>query len=116
MWSPPLDIGCSSILTYKVSRLDAGSWVQETNSITDPFFTVASLSPGLTYSFKVEALNSHGIGQPAQINLTVGTPPSGVGSVSLAAFTDTSLSLTWGVPSNTGFNSSDPSSLLEWNL
>lgn len=43
-------------------------------------------------------------------------PPGRPSAPTLASFTDTSLTIEWEVPSETGFNSSDTATLKEWNL
>ena len=78
-FTPPVDIGASSIITYKYS-LDNGSTYLDLNTEdnTSPI-TIEYLTPG-TYQLKLRAVNMYGDGaESGPITLTVSTqgPPPG---------------------------------------
>lgn len=102
-------------MDYTISSYDT-SWAIISSGVTTNSALLSSLDIGKIYALKVEARNAHGLGEPSYINLTTGTPPSKPNQVSLFEFNDTSLTLAWTVPINTGFNTADPSLLLQWQL
>jgi len=102
-WIPPADSGGLVLQTFKVYR---GSGTQQAllTSTPLPFFYDDSVHDGVTYSYKVSAVNSKGEGPTgAPANATVGSPPGPV--VVLKVWRDGGKNrLSWGAPeSNGGF-------------
>ena len=77
-WTAPTDVGDSAIIDYQVQyRQDGGSWtVLEMNS-TDTASTLDSpMSMGTTYTFRVLARNTQGVGAwSSPVSVTIGTAP-----------------------------------------
>uniref|UniRef100_A0A8C6QTU8 Myomesin-3 n=1 Tax=Nannospalax galili TaxID=1026970 RepID=A0A8C6QTU8_NANGA len=67
-WEPPLYTGAGPITGYHVSFQEDGSeeWKTVTpDTISDTHLKVSDLKPGKRYLFKVQAMNSAGLGQPS---------------------------------------------------
>ncbi|EDL29969.1 mCG7760 [Mus musculus] len=67
-WEPPLYIGAGPVTGYHVSFQEKGSeeWKPVTPDATsDTHLRVSDLQPGKQYMFRVQAMNSAGLGQPS---------------------------------------------------
>ncbi|XP_028615636.1 myomesin-3 [Grammomys surdaster] len=67
-WEPPLYIGAGPVTGYRVSFQEKGSeeWKPVTPDVTsDTHLRVSDLQPGKQYMFRVQAMNSAGLGQPS---------------------------------------------------
>ncbi|XP_007934065.1 myomesin-3 [Orycteropus afer afer] len=67
-WEPPLYIGAGPITGFRISYQEEGSeqWKLATpDTISGTHLRVSDLQPGKSYVFRVQAVNSAGLGQPS---------------------------------------------------
>ncbi|KAH0503078.1 Myomesin-3 [Microtus ochrogaster] len=67
-WEPPLYIGVGPVTGYRVSFQEKGSeeWKPVTPDVTSgTHLRVSDLQPGKQYMFRIQAVNSAGLGQPS---------------------------------------------------
>ncbi len=109
-WAAPTDDGGSSIIDYVVEySSDSGTtWTTFSDGTsTTASTTVTGLSAGITYSFRVAAVNSIGAGNGSSTTTatTATTPaaPSGLGAI--AATSAATVDLAWTVPTDDGGSS-----------
>ena len=105
-WRAPVSNGGSSITDYilQFSTNSGASWVQSIDSVSiNTAATVSSLTNGVTYLFRVAAVNAAGAGDWSSPSSPI-TPRSLAGSVSelLAVAGNTQAALTWNSPASTG--------------
>lgn len=63
-WTEGPSNGGNTVIDYRVSYDQAtGTWTSLANEHTEKVYTASGLSPGLTYSFKVEARNEFGFSE-----------------------------------------------------
>ncbi|MFY9326005.1 MAG: fibronectin type III domain-containing protein, partial [Candidatus Nanopelagicales bacterium] len=75
-WSAPADPGSEPILHYKVQRSrDGGTWVTYDAEITSTRVVVSNVDPTSSYSFRVAAVTSVGIGSWSVASAPVSTGP-----------------------------------------
>ncbi|XP_026684502.1 roundabout homolog 2-like [Diaphorina citri] len=80
-WSRNNQIGSSSLLGYQVEMYSrplpssspsgdtaTATWVRVATNVPSPILTVTNLTVGLTYTFLVRALNSHGLSAPSPLS------------------------------------------------
>jgi len=102
-WRPPLSDGGSPVLGYVVEMTESGSggqWVKVGYlSNRETKFTVAGLSEGASYFFRVFAENRAGLSRPLQSDCVTPTQPLGTSnSVSCSTNSDTSLHPSFSFP------------------
>ncbi|MEK6963266.1 MAG: fibronectin type III domain-containing protein [Nanoarchaeota archaeon] len=105
-WNVPSNNGGASITSYKVYRSTASGQESFYTSTSATSFSDTSVSNGITYYYKVSAVNSVGEGSlsgEASV-IPFATPVTTVPSAptNLAASGTTSTTLSWNVPSNNG--------------
>ena len=105
-WGVPVSNGGSSITDYilQFSTNSGASWVQSNDSVSiNTAATVSSLTNGVTYLFRVAAVNAAGAGDWSSPSSPI-TPRSLAGSVSelLGVAGNTQATLTWNSPASTG--------------
>ena len=72
-WSTPIDIGASPILGYKIESKtsndsDYSVLIQNTGIASDTTYSHTGLTSGLTYQYRVYAINSDGTSNPSNIS------------------------------------------------
>ncbi|KAI5694954.1 hypothetical protein M8J75_008330 [Diaphorina citri] len=80
-WSRNNQIGSSSLLGYQVEMYSrplpssspsgdtaTATWVRVATNVPSPILTLTNLTTGLTYTFLVRALNSHGLSAPSPLS------------------------------------------------
>ena len=105
-WMVPISNGGSAITDYQIQlSLDGGaSWVVVADAVSAvTSFTVSGLINGTTYTYRVAAITSYGLGAWSTPSspvtpMTVPTAPSGLAGVR----GDSSVALTWTGPSDNG--------------
>jgi alpha-tubulin suppressor-like RCC1 family protein len=103
-WSAPVDDGGRPISDYIIEyRTGNSSWVALDDAVsTLTSATVGGLTKGQIYDFRVAAVNSVGTGSVSQIQVIPSTEPGAPGMLSEAAYTKTSVAITWVAPSDDG--------------
>ena len=107
-WTVPADNG-SPITHYEYRQRvdeDDASWNPDWTTITDSdaqttSYTIAGLTNGTTYRFRVRAVNEAGASEPARTKATPATTPDPPGSLS-ATPGDGQVTLGWTVPADNG--------------
>ncbi|MDE2793275.1 MAG: fibronectin type III domain-containing protein, partial [Gemmatimonadota bacterium] len=109
-WKAPADTGSSALTTYRIegSRDGGSSWTYAAH--ISAVFTAhrhSGLEPGTTWTYRVSARNSEGLGVPSSIaSATVGGGDPGVPGIptGLAATADgrTAIGLSWTAPADSG--------------
>ncbi|MFM8956994.1 MAG: fibronectin type III domain-containing protein, partial [Actinomycetota bacterium] len=103
-WTAPTQTGGGAITDYKVefSANNGSTWSTFNDGVsTATSATVTGLTNGVTYSFRVSAVNSAGTSPTSDVaRAAVGVPtaPTGLSAVAGAA----QVTLTWTTPSQTG--------------
>jgi len=102
-WSAPTDTGGSTLTGYVVEQSTDGgvTWTTAATTAT-PSTTLAGLTNGTTYSYRVRANNSVGSGAASTVATTTPftTPGSPRNVVALAG--DKEVVLSWSAPTNSG--------------
>ena len=98
--------GCSKIRNYLVEKREAGrrSWQTVLTKCDRLYCRVMNLEEGTMYQFRVSAVNEFGVGEARECEepvLAAEVPTTPV-NVELVKVTDTSVSLSWGVPEQSG--------------
>jgi titin len=104
-WAAPSDSGGASITSYAVElSSDQGqTWKRVVWVNSDRLSATLSLQPGSTYQYKVTATTRAGTGAAAQGSFTaLAILPSEPKSLTASAISDTSLKLSWSLPSSNG--------------
>jgi Fibronectin type III domain./Lipase (class 3). len=97
VWSAPASNGGSAITRYQVSSNSGASWI---TAATTTGHTFTGLTNGVSYTFRVRAVNSVGNGSEATVSVTpVGTFPTVTGSRGTLISTSVVLN---GIITNTG--------------
>ncbi len=102
-WTLPTNTGLGKIdnvqLRHKIkAAANWGTW-RDLGSTTTT--TVPNLTNGTEYSFQVRAVNTAGDGPAASVDATPDVVPAAPTNLT-AAVGDTQITLTWGLPTNTG--------------
>lgn len=107
-WAAPLDFGgtgatiTSYRIYYKLST-DASYSSYSTISYPDTTATITGLTSGLTYNFKIAAVNAAGVGSFSnELTLTIGAAPDAPTGLTVTNFGTNSISLSWTAPVNNG--------------
>jgi len=76
-WRPPMDDGGEPVLGYAIEMSEGGSSWKKVGytSCRDTRFTIAGLTEGATYFFRVSAENAQGFSKPLQSDCVVPTKP-----------------------------------------
>ncbi len=108
-WTAPSDDGGGAITGYQIElSADAGSdWsdLVANTGTTSTTYTHTGLLPGTTYHYRISAINSAGTGNPSNIdNATTdaASVPDAPTGLAATASGQTSIVLSWAVPSNDG--------------
>ena len=104
-WNAPSTTGGRDISNYRIETKIASSTNWETYSSTNAttrFEKVTGLTNGITYSFKVNAINIAGDGLPTEVSAMPVGPPSVPRNVSANLQTNTQANITWDEPENIG--------------
>ena len=103
-WSAPVSNGGSPISAYKIETYDSANILITTVDVSDNVltYTNTSLTNGMTYYFKLYAINMRGSsGSATSANvIPLGTPT--LVNNFIATSGDTSTNLTWAEPDNSG--------------
>jgi len=107
-WSAPSDDGGSSITDYKIEYNDGNGWQTFADGTSpDTTATVTGLTNGISYDFRVSAINSAGTGPASQIatatpaTTTVTTPGTPTGLTATSS-QNAKVPLFWTAPSSNG--------------
>ena len=115
-WTAPSDVGCSSIIGYKITYVQ-GSTSSTASVGVVTTTTLSSLTPGVSTVITITADNSVGNGVPSTaVTLIPSALPSAPGSISLSAYQTTSLTLQWTAPTNTGIGDSTTITITQYRL
>jgi hypothetical protein len=107
-WNAPSDNGGSAITGYKIEeKVGTGSFtvIVANTGNTNTSYSRTGLTAGLTYTYKVSAINSAGTSSPSnevtssQTIIAVPNPPS---NLVVASASPTQLNLSWKAPSDNG--------------
>ncbi len=108
-WTAPSDDGGGAITGYQIElSTDAGTnWsdLVANTGTTSTTYTHTGLLPGTTYHYRISAINSAGTGNPSNIdNATTdaASVPDAPTGLAATASGQTSIVLSWAVPSNDG--------------
>ena len=108
-WSAPLDNGgiapTDYVIQYATQTSDNTAWITYPDGIsTNLGITVSELLSDTTYRFRVAAVNPGGISDFLELANAVSTvmPPTPPLQLQLASFTDSSLSVSWTAPADSG--------------
>ncbi|MBU6240488.1 MAG: fibronectin type III domain-containing protein, partial [Acidobacteria bacterium] len=102
-WSAPIDTGGSTISGYSIERTtDGGLTWSVVRTVSSAATTFTGLVNGVSYSFRVRAINAIGTGAASTfVTAAPYTTPGAPRSVSVAP-ADTQAVLTWIVPASNG--------------
>jgi titin len=105
-WTAPASDGGSAITGYRVEQSGDGgvTWttaIADTASIATTA-TVSGLSNGSAYSFRVSAINVAGVGAASTVASATPATTAAAPTALAATAGDTSVSLNWTAPANTG--------------
>ena len=107
-WNAPSDNGGSAITGYKIEeKVGTGSFtvIVANTGNTNTSYSRTGLTAGMTYTYKVSAINSAGTSSPSnevtssQTIIAVPNPPS---NLVVASASPTQLNLSWKAPSDNG--------------
>ena len=115
-WTAPSDDGGSAVtgyvLQYRRSTTSSYTTYGTVGNVLE--YTISGLTNGLTYYFRVAAVNSAGTGSYSteSASVVVGQVPAAVGTPTLSAgyatsLTDTTLTLSWTAPNSYGSRLTD---------
>ncbi len=110
-WAPPADDGGSTVTSYQLSWYTNTSGAVDTRTINGTTFRHEGLENGLTYHYKVAAINAVGVSEPSgAVDATPTAPPLPPAPMGLnASIVNGSVSLIWNAPADgvlnvTGYN------------
>lgn len=92
-------------VSYYILRMDEGNGVQfsQVYTGTETSTVIEDLTPGVTYTFTVSAVNFNGEGaESTEAEITACVAPSGVSAPSVLSLTATTVTLRWEEPENNG--------------
>jgi hypothetical protein len=109
-WSAPTSNGSSSVTGYRIEKsVNNINWTVDVSNNSTTSYISSGLSNGLTYYFRIYAINSNGLGMVSStVSQTLNSVAQQISSV-IAIPYHQSVDLSWNTPINTG---SDISSYL----
>jgi hypothetical protein len=103
-WKNGASTGGSPLIDYQVLYDKGnGDWVVLAASVsTTSYQTIVTLTPGQTYSFKVQSRNSVGLSLESAVLSVLAAQPPDQPSAPVTSFSGTSVTVTWTAPDNAG--------------
>jgi titin len=103
-WTAPSSDGGSTVSSYAVemSSNNGATWAVAAGSVGGLGVTIAGLSNGTSYKFRVSARNAAGVGSASSVATTTPTGVSTAPTALTAVAGDGQVSLSWTAPATTG--------------
>ena len=105
-WTVPDQTGTAPVTGYHVEykRSISTQWTRVAGSpITTAYFEFIGPSLGVSFDFRVRAVNRFGVGEPStEVTAQTPSPPSAPTGVAVTVNDGTALTLSWGAPSSLG--------------
>ena len=107
-WGPPQETGGADITHYVVEKRETSrlAWTVVKGDVNNTYFKVTGLLKGNEYTFRVLAVNKHGLGETLESDAVKITDPYNVSTapscVDVIAITGDCMTLTWCKPVNDG--------------
>ena len=104
LWTAPSSDGGSTVSSYSVemSSNNGATWAVAAGSVGGLGVTIAGLTNGTSYKFRVSARNAAGLGTASSVVTTMPTGVSTAPTALAAVAGDGQVSLSWTAPATTG--------------